>query len=402
MARPAGETAVPVIMIIGLGELGGRLLSALGSTPHVHLRIVVVSRDPAKAQLKINAALFAGSYLGCFPVVEHTALDVAETDRLAELIAGVQPVVIVNTASRSPWWARELLPERVRERLETVGAGPGLWSAGHLSIVRHLVTAMARAGCQAPLVNAAYPDVVNPALAPIARGPLIGVGNIDLLTPPVRYLVARDLRTSAAQVSVILVAHNFHASRILRGQALGGVCPWLKVEVDGEVVTDCIDQKNLWSRLPLDVPIPLGSGAAAVAVGSLLRTVMAIVTGEEARGHAPGVAGLPGGYPVTIGPSGAVLALPPELQLSAAVEVNRTAQRAEGVQEIEADGTIVFTETARAVLAEVFNLEAERVSLDEAEAFAGELLDRFSSLARRYGIHLPELSGEAPRLKVLQ
>jgi len=383
------------LLLIGLGELGARLLDILARTPNLGWRIVVASRTPEQAQRRVNAALFAASYADQFPEIEFRAVNLENRDATASLISAEAPAIVVNTASRSPWWARGLLPSHIRDRLERVGAGPGLWAAGHLGLFRHLLAAMREAACSAPIVNAAYPDVLHPALARVAPGPLIGIGNIDLLIPPIRYIVAGIHGLSPRNVTPFVIAHNFHSSRILSGHDLGGRNPLVKILVNGSDVTPELDLLDLWRRIPVATPIPLGAASSAFAVGSLARTVFGVLADARIMSHSPGPEGLPGGYPVEISRAGARVAVPAEIPLQQAIEVNLAGQRGEGIEEIAEDGSLTLTDIAAEVLHDIFDMQARVITPPEAEAFAGELASRFRSLASRYGIYPSDLRRSA-------
>ncbi len=378
------------LVLVGLGEVGTRLLYALAADVPDRARVVVISRDEARSKPKVSAARLSASYLERFPDIDLQCLDLSERDRLVDLIGRIRPDIIVNTASRSPWWARGLLPALIRTRLEMVGAGPGLWAPGHLALTARIAAARDEAASDAVLVNAAYPDVVNPALARSGAGRIVGAGNIDLLTPAARRVIARDLGVSAKAVSLTLVAHNFHSSGILTGNPIGSLRPILRTFVDGVDRSGEIDVDDLWRRIPQEAPIPRGSGAAAILVGSMTRMLRGLLSTTAVRTHAPGVAGLPGGYPIFVSRLGATIDLPPEIALDEAVEVNCAGQRAEGIEIIRGDGALVLTETAREVLQSVFGIECEAVLPDEAQEFATRLLASLDELARRYGIHIAD------------
>lgn len=390
--------AKATLLLFGVGELGYRLLEILARMPNHGWRIVAASRTADHALRRVNAALLSASYAEHFPDIVFAPVDIHDATATRDLIARERPSAVVNTASRSPWWVRALLPAHIRARLERVGAGPGLWAPGHLAMTRTVLMAMAEVGCSAPVINAAYPDVVNPALAHLAPGPILGIGNIDLLVPPIRYLVGSDLKVSPRNVAPFLVAHNFHSSRILAGLDLNGLsggAPFLKVLVDGTDVTDRLDVAALLQRIPREVPIPIGAGSGALAVGSLCRTVLAVMADTFVTCHAPGPEGLPGGYPVEIDRNGARVVLPADISLERALAINQAGQRAEGIETIEFNGSLRLTETAREVLSDVFGITAASISPEDAGAFAGELDERFRELASRYGIHPPELRRSA-------
>ena len=393
--REENRETKATLLLVGLGELGGRLLEILARTPNFGWRIVVASRQAEAGRRRVNAALFSASYAEHFPELLFTRVDIEDQAAATELIAREKPAVVVNTATRSAWWIRGLLPDHIKDRLNAVGAGPGLWAAGHLAVTRRLVLALQQADCRAPLINAAYPDVVNPALAPLAPGPLVGIGNIDLLIPAVRYIVAEEFKISPRHVSPFIVAHNFHSSRILTSGALDGRLPFLKVLVSGTDVTPSLDLPRLFQRIPNRTPIPLGATSSAVAVGSLYRTVLAVLNDSNIMTHAPGPGGLPGGYPVEIGRAGARICLPESISMPDALAINLAGQRGEEIQEIRKDGTLVLTDVAAHVLRDVFGMTAGPIDPKDADAFSIELAERLRLLAGRYGIHSPKLRRSA-------
>ncbi len=66
-----------------------------------------------------------------------------------------------------------------------------------------------------------------------------------------------------------------------------------------------------------------------------------------------------------------------------------TGQRAEGVERIEQDGSVVFTETADAVVREVVAFDCRRFRVDEAEEVARALGAKLKDLGERFGVRLP-------------
>ena len=63
--------------------------------------------------------------------------------------------------------------------------------------------------------------------------------------------------------------------------------------------------------------------------------------------HAPGVLGLPGGYPICVRRKSIELDLPDGISRDEAVEFNNQWARADGVEGIESNGTLIYTEDAR-------------------------------------------------------
>jgi streptogramin lyase len=92
------------------------------------------------------------------------------------------------------------------------------------------------------------------------------------------------------------------------------------------------------------------------------------------RYSAPAPLGLPGGYPVEIAAGAIRLDLPPGADLDEIVAYHRRMGRGDGVEEIAEDGTVFFTEAAKAAVADLDPGLGEPLSPDDA-------LARFERLA---------------------
>ena len=376
-------------MIVGLGELGGRLLEYLVRVPNLGWRVVAAARDEDVGLRKTNAAIFSASYLGYYPDVAYCRVDLADISRTAETLHRVSPAIIVNATTLAAWWIRDLLPESIRARLTAVGAGPGLWAAGHLALTYKLMSAVQQAGISPIVVNSAYPDVVNVALARCGLMPTVGIGNIDLLVPAIQHQVASSLGVPMRQVVPYMVAHNFHSSNILLNGTTHGVPLFLKILVNGSDVTSRMNPESLFANIRRFSSIPPAAGASAVAAGSLSKTVLGLMNDTHERTHAPGPTGLPGGYPIQLSQDEIKVVLPDDITMDEAIQINEAGQRAEGIERIEADGTIVLTELAQSVLSDVFDLRIKQFRPDEAETVAQELRSHLRALGERFGLRLP-------------
>jgi hypothetical protein len=83
--------------------------------------------------------------------------------------------------------------------------------------------------------------------------------------------------------------------------------------------------------------------------------------------HAPGVFGLAGGYPVCFVAGAAELRLPDGLTLEEAVSFNNLAAKGEGIERIDEDGTVFYTEHARESVAEFCPELAEPLRIADVE-----------------------------------
>ena len=89
--------------------------------------------------------------------------------------------------------------------------------------------------------------------------------------------------------------------------------------------------------------------------------------------HAPAPGGRPGGYPVTLSRAAVALDLPDGTTEAAAVALNERAAAWDGIEEIEADGTVVLTRAAAEAAQRVLGVDLGRMPPDGLAALATRL-----------------------------
>ncbi|MBL8702947.1 MAG: hypothetical protein JNK67_31480 [Alphaproteobacteria bacterium] len=375
------------VLILGMGELGGLMAELLARSPRFAGRIVGADINADLGLRKINSARQGAIAWGSDVALDFAACDMSDVDRIAELLHRVKPDLVFNATTVSSWWLRDLLPADIKGRLHAIGAGSGLWSAGHAAYAYNMMRAVRRAGITPWVVNSAYPDAVNPALARAGLAPTTGIGNGALLEAPFRQLVASKLDVAPSRVRVTLVAHHFHGYNTLVHGDTRGLDFHLRIQRDGEDVTARFDRMALVKAVPDAARIPGAAGATWIVAAQAMQVVLALVTRGTEVVHAPGPLGLVGGYPVRMAPQVA-LALPDDIDRERAIAINEAAQRAEGIDRIDADGTLVLGDVARATLKDVFGFECDRYRLDDCLEIARELGIRLRELGDRLGIRL--------------
>jgi hypothetical protein len=151
--------------------------------------------------------------------------------------------------------------------------------------------------------------------------------------------------------------------------------------VKGEDVTAQLDLPALFRTLPLTMEheyTQLLTAASAAAV------VDAITAKKPTILHAPGPCGLPGGYPIRACDDGVEVVLPPGVTLDAAINLNREAQKLNGSERIDQDGTVYFVEQHMAILKDLLGYECRSMTLEESEERAQELLAKYGAFAQRH------------------
>lgn len=298
-----GETKIAVV---GSGSLARALCYALalGDVP-VAATVLARSAQPA-AELAYVAGVRA-RIAGAPVTVEARRVDLASFPDVRRELAELAPAVVVNCASHHSPWER---PSPWMDLVRHAGF------AVTLPLQTQPVATVARAAAELdspPLVvNACFPDLVNPLLAALGLPVLCGAGNVAVIAASLRAALdlepERDLR---------VLAH--HAQLRAHGDGAGEPLAWL----DGR---------------PLDGVAALLAPQRAVAGSELNHVtghtatllVQTLLTGAEARAHVPGPLGLPGGYPVLLRDGTVTLDLPDGLDEQAAVAWNQRAALGDG------------------------------------------------------------------------
>jgi hypothetical protein len=346
----------PVIMVLGLGDLGSRILRSLGeSRGPGHL--IGVGRALAGREL-LDLIAAAGNTRATF-----VPCDLGDSGALIQVLGQHRPDLVVQSACLlSPWWTFET-PGPAARLLEQAGFGAQL--PLQLSVLMSVMTACREVGLRAPIVNASYPDVTHAVLAPLGLGPTIGIGNVGIIAGLIR--AASGVQASGGSDPFRLLAHHAHVWPALRGQ-------W------GETLAG---RPRLWvgepavpqAEIPLPTaPLPLDRSINYLSAASALDIIAALLDSSPRRLHAPGPLGLPGGYPLQVGDGRVELDLPPQLTSQEAAAWLGACAGQEGIERIDASGTVHFTEVTCRILHQISPELAQPLSPERAPERARQLL----------------------------
>ena len=344
------------VVVIGLGDLGSRVLDVLARSPRIE-RLVGSSRnaehgEARAAQCRLVAALQGGPRRVAF--VQNDVSDVAAT---AAVLRRLDPDVVVTAASRHTWWRRGV-----------AGVPYGAWLPLQLTLVRDLVRARDAAGVAAPVVCLPFPDNVGPALAPLGVAPELGAGNVTETAAKLE-LLAGD----GADARLVL-HHAAQRYAFPDFASLGGgeteEPPWAaEVRVEGEPLPD----ERVRELFHAPWPLPWGRDSHDLTAAATAQIVEGLLADEPMRTHAPAPDGRPGGYPVRLARGRVELDLPEGLAEGEAVAINTRAARWDGLEGVEPDGTLVFTDAVADATERHLGIRVERVSPSDNDAVADEL-----------------------------
>ncbi len=371
------------LLLVGLGGLGGVLLEWLAREERVE-RIVVGSRSVGRSVARCNLARLGAMAQGYAPSIDLAPLDLDRPETVIEVVQREKPDIVLSTATRQAWWLPDMLPPEQGEPLQR--AGFGMWLPVHLALSIKLMQALRAAGYRGVTLTAPFPDVIHCILSRLGLAPTCGVGNLDEIVPKVRLLAARRLGVPLNGLRVLLVAHHALEPAAF-GEPMVEIPPYfLRIEYGGRDVTGEAGGDEL-----LLAPYPLPSGPAThfLTAGSTVRLVRALLGESGELLHAPGPHGLPGGYPVVASRAGVQVAPVDGLTLEQAIEINERSHRFDGIERIEADGSVVFCPESAELFRQVLGYDCRRLSPGDVDERADELIARFRECAQRAGVALP-------------
>jgi len=372
----------PSILIIGLGDLGSVVLELLAREDSIG-RIVAAGRNTEGGVARCNLARIAAIAQGYNPDIAFITLDLNNKDSVANAILEVEPDIIFFTATMQTWWLLNLLPQENAELLNK--AGFGIWLPVHLALSIKMMQAVKDADYKGITITAPFPDVVNCVLGKIDLAPTCGVGNVDELVSKTRYLVSEKLNSSLDSVNVLLVAH--HALQAYSFGRKNGKAPpfFLKVEHNGENITESINANDL-----MLAPYQLSPGRPIhfLTGGCAIRLIKSLLSSHKTLIHVPGPHGLPGGYPVIAGEKSVKVTDIAGISHSEAVAINEQSHRFDGIESIEVDGTVIFSEKSVDLFKKELGYDCDSLKPEDANDKAKELISKFQEYANNLGVNI--------------
>ena len=353
------------VLVTGSGSLARSICTSLAVLADRPVTVTVLARNrDAAAEIAEIAAVRA--VLGGVPATfRFRTADLADADAVAAAVASAGPQWVLHCASYQSPWERGTAPSAWTRLLDA--AGFGLTAPLHAGLAATCAEGIRRSGVPARLLNACFPDAVNPLLAARGHSVVAGIGNVALLAAGLR----RALALAPAE-PLRLLAHHVHLHEPQHGgdEALAWAGDTPVPDVTGRL------------RALRRVSRPALNAVTGHAAALLLRDLLA---GRTVRASLPGPGGLPGGYPVRLGSDGScTLDLPPGWDRAAAVEWNSRAGRHEGLW---IDGTEVrFTAAVRTALQPWLPAYADGFAVADTDGFCAALLGLRAELRTRTSV----------------
>ncbi|SDI33486.1 hypothetical protein [Alloyangia pacifica] len=293
------------LLLTGTGNFAERILGDLALLVTRPLRVVVAARAEEANRLNwLRVAANARAAIAGRPLeVVTEIIDWDSNTALDRLIETHRPRLVVHAASLQSPTALFSGDSAWESLLRTCTLS---LSVPMQAVLADRLFAAVRRSEQTPLlVNCCYPDGTNALLKALGHPVLCGAGNVAILAAA--FAGELGLR-EPGRLKVLAHHQNLWP---WRGETAPEHFPLPRVWLDGAELDDIRD-RFARVRLTLGPAIPI-SGATGVPL------FLALLEGTDWQGHAPGVDGLPGGYPVRTSDGKMALDLPEGLDRDTAI-----------------------------------------------------------------------------------
>ena len=369
------------VLIIGSGVLS-TMVSEMLAWRNFPCQVTIAARNENSADEIVNLIKFTSENVGHTFNISSRKINLDSVEEMAEIISDIEPDLIFNTASVQSFWVVSELPDHISKALWTAGVGP--WTACHAYPALQLMKAIKASGVKTTVVNAAFPDAVNPLLKGIALAPDIGIGNVSNICQPIREAVSQILSSDISSISVNMVAHHYVGNTIPSEGHAKGAPYYLSVKNNGEEVSqDMLPHDKIFKHIKTDLKRKRGKDGMFVTASSAVRIIEGFFGDKTIAAHAPGVRGLVGGYPVTIGRRTFDVALNDDISLSDAIGINEKGQRYDGIDSIQ-DGYIRLKQESSDIMNALMGFGLGGYHISEVGEVSAELVQRYQVLRSKH------------------
>jgi len=367
------------ILLVGVGDVGKHLLE-FAARDESQFEWIVGDIDQERAQWACNNAEIGAAHHGLHPIFRPIKVDLLDIEQTTELIKKEKPTAVINCTVLHTWHLIRNLPEYIYAEISS--AGLGAWLPCQLTLGMNFAQAIKNSGQSPFYINTSLSCLTNPVLGKMGLAPTIGIGNVDLIAPAVTTYVSQHLNIPREFVEIYLVCHHQHWVFPREAGYRPGAPFFLKIMVEGKDVTNQFDTKKvMFDAVKL---YPPGIAFTTVSASSTLKNLKALVLDEGLRTHSPGPNGLPGGYPVRLSGQGAEVILPSEISLEEAINMNEASGKLDSIEEIQDDGTVVFTNYAYDIMKKTLGFDCQSFHPSDSKVLAFEQMACYKKLAAKY------------------
>ena len=367
------------VLLVGTGDVGKHILE-FAARDETNIEWIVGDVEEEKARWACNNAEIGAAHHGMHPKFKPIQVDLFDGEKTSELIKSEKPDAIINCTVLHTWHLIRQLPDGLYSKISS--AGLGAWLPCQLALGLNLAKSIQDSGFSPYYINTSLSCLTNPVMGKVGLAPTIGIGNVDLIAPAVLTYVAQQKGIDRSRIETFQVCHHQHWVFPREAGYQPGAPYFLKILVDGEDVTSEFDTDQvMFESVKLYAP---GIGFTTVSASSALKNMKAMLFDENLRTHSPGPKGLPGGYPVLLNKSGAEVVLPDDITLDEAIKMNEQSGKLDSIEEIKADGTVIFTDYAYEIMKDSLGFDCKSFHAWDSKELAFEQMACFRKLAEKY------------------
>ena len=314
--------------------------------------------------------------------VEYVKVDMLNVDQTAAMLKKTNPTCIFNCATLfSSFWYVPLIHRAIKENNLTVqGRMAGHTIGKDMALIYYLMQAVRQSEIDTRVVNIALPDHTNPVLGRINLAPACGGGTIDLTVTGVRNAVAERFHVPIRNVNITMIAHHG-----IRAAPVRDEMHWTRIRIGEKDVTSKIPNLNKFieDTIPYTVPRTGGKNAAMTASSGFENT-MHIFNDNGFLGYAPGPDGKIGGYPCRFTWDKVEPVLPPEVSNDQAVRINMEGMKSDGIEKMDQDGTVHFTDETISVMETCLDLDWKSMKPSQCLEMTKAVVASYKKLDAKY------------------
>ncbi|MEZ9314281.1 hypothetical protein AB4188_02115 [Vibrio lentus] len=369
------------ILIIGSGNLASMVGQQLAWRNN-DLEIIFGARNTTDANLLVNNIKFTSSNLGNAHLrIRSIYMDLYDIEQSASTIDEINPDLIFNTATDQAYWVAAELPAQIYREIAKAGIGP--WTACHAAPVVALTHACQVSSYKGPVINAAFPDAVNPLLQNLDCAPCIGIGNVANIVQPIRHAISNITQKPIPDIDIKMIAHHVVGNTIPSEGNTNGAPFYIQMSVNGEIVSN-VDDSTVFEYIQTSLKRKRGKEGMWVTSSSAVSVLEGFMSKSRLiKTHAPGVGGLVGGYPIKISNGRAELDLPKYMTLSDARAINEKGQYYDGIQSIS-EGYLEIADFSQDIFSKYLNINLKGFHVSEAREVSQEILAKYQEVKRKY------------------
>ena len=360
----------------GAGIVGSFAVEFLARDPTVE-KIVIADIKEDYGETVLNNAVIGSAINGYYHKIVFEKVDLRDLDSIASALEKHKPDVVLQVATMmSSYYYIHIIKREIKRKhlpLKTYLAGHTF--AKDFVFVYNVMRALKKTSLNTKVVNLSFPDNTHLVLGKLGLAPHIGAGTIDISVGGIRKKIADHLKIPIHNVNVVMVCH--HSIRVT---PIEYVPYYLRVYVNGNDITEQLAELKKFVQEGIIASYVGATTNAPMTAASAVSNVLAVLNDTQVIKHAPGPNGLPGGWPVRIGREKVDLVLPTDLSFEEAMKMQEEGLKTDGIERVEDDGTVVFTEEAVNMMREILGLEWPKVKPDEAEEMALDLIKAYKKL----------------------